>query len=119
VRATTRWACLGLAGVLALGGCTARTHPADDPVAEPPPVDGSDDPDAAEPDAADPGAAGGPDGVEAGDAGVTAGRDAPADERPSTEAGPLDFTARTLDGGVLDASRLAGRHVIVWMWTPW
>ncbi len=31
----------------------------------------------------------------------------------------LDFSARTVDGGELDAAALAGTPVVLWFWAPW
>ena len=31
----------------------------------------------------------------------------------------LSFATRTVDGGEVDASELAGRDVVVWFWSPW
>jgi hypothetical protein len=97
VRATTRWACVLLLGGLLLGGCARDTaHPGDGPVADPPPVDGIDD---------------GPASAAPAD---------PADPQPGVGGDhPLAFTARQLGGGSIDASDLAGGHVVLWLWTPW
>jgi hypothetical protein len=96
MRATTRWAGLGVATMLLFAGCASEPeHPGDGPVADPPPVDALDEgPDAGETD--------GPDG---------------SDGEPG--AGPLAFSARALSGGTVDASVFAGGHTVLWMWAPW
>jgi hypothetical protein len=93
MRATTRWAGLGVALALVLAGCASEPeHPGDGPVADPPPVDALDE------------------GPAAGETDAPPGEPAP---------GPLAFSARALGGGTVDASAYAGSHTVLWMWAPW
>jgi hypothetical protein len=102
MRATTRWACVLLLGGLLLGGCAGDVAPpGDGPVADPPPADVDDGPTPAVP-----------------------GREAPVatprDPVPALgEDHPLAFRGRQLGGGSVDATELAGGHVVLWLWTPW
>jgi hypothetical protein len=95
VRATTRWACALLAAVVL--GCAGEEQAVDAPADDPPGVV-TDAPEAPDPPAGD----------------------RPADPAPEPDAGrPLDFTARALGGGTIDAGAYAGGHVVLWMWAPW
>jgi hypothetical protein len=102
MRATTRWAGLGVAAMLLLAGCTSEPeHPGDGPVADPAPVDTADEgPDASRPDGSD-------------------GADGAVEPDGEPGSGPLAFSARALDGGTVDASVHAGSHTVLWMWAPW
>jgi hypothetical protein len=105
VRATTRRACLTLVAALAFG-CSGAGEGAGTPLADRPPGDVTEDPgDVTE----DPGDATGGAGSAAPEAGPEAG----------TGTGPLDFTARALGGGTIEAGTYAGGHVVLWMWAPW
>jgi hypothetical protein len=93
MRATTRWAGLGIAAALLLAGCASEPeHPGDGPVADPPPVDARDE------------------GPGAGETDGPHGEPGP---------GPLAFSARALGGGTVDAAAYAGSHTVLWMWAPW
>jgi hypothetical protein len=102
MRATTRWAGLWVAAMLLLNGCSSEPeHPGDGPIADPAPVDATDEgPDAS-----------GSDGSDGSDGSVV------ADEEPGSA--PLAFSARALGGGTVDASVHAGSHTVLWMWAPW
>jgi hypothetical protein len=100
VRATTRWACTLLAAVVL--GCAGEEQAVDAPADDPPGVV-TDAPGPPDPPAEDRPAAPAPE----------------PDVGAEADAGPLDFTARALGGGTIDAGAYAGGHVVLWMWAPW
>jgi hypothetical protein len=95
VRTPTRRVVGAMVAALLLSGCAGDDeHPGDGPVADRPVEDSVDDGGVASP----------PPPPATGDG-----------ETPDA----LAFSARTLDGGTLDAADLAGQHVALWMWAPW
>jgi hypothetical protein len=107
VRATTRWACLTLVAAVVLG-CAGEEQAVDAPAGDRPGGSVTEAPGVQDP----------PVGDRPADPDPPAG-DRPADPDPEADPGLLDFTARALGGGTIDAGSYAGGHVVLWMWAPW
>lgn len=60
-----------------------------------------------------------PSGVEFRAPAGSADQPAPAQSRPATATGILDFTAPKLGGGQVVGSEFAGQNVAIWFWAPW